>query len=312
MELKQLESYVAVVEYGSFTKAAEKLYISQPTISTHIQMLEMELHEKLLNRHTKSLEVTPKGQELYECASDMLGLRDRLLKSWSEEENKTIHLGSSTIPSTYILPELLPKYMEEYPEVRFVIHQGDSQNVLDGLLSGNYQVGFIGMEQEQDGVTCVPFYRDHIVLVTPNTEEFRPKKELYEKEKDLSILSEMIKKEPLIVREKGSGSKRYADKVLEDLNIVEETLNICARLNDSESIKNMVMGGMGIALISEKAVHDCCNEGKMLCFDIPLSVAERNLNLIYRKKDIYRAHEKMFVEYVTEYYAKQKLADSDV
>lgn len=304
MELKQLESYVAVVEYGSFTKAAEKLYISQPTISTHIQMLEMELHEKLLNRHTKSLEVTPKGQELYECASDMLGLRDRLLKSWSEEENKTIHLGSSTIPSSYILPELLPKYVQEYPDVHFVIHQGDSQNVLDGLLSGNYQVGFIGMEQDQDGLTCVPFYKDHIVLITPNEEAFQQRKERYEEKKDLSILVEMLRTEPLIVREKGSGSKRYADKVLKDLGIEEDSLNICARLNDSESIKNMVMGGMGIALISEKAVHNSCNEGKMLCFEIPLEGAERNLNLIYRKKDIYRTHEKMFVEYVIKYYGK--------
>lgn len=304
MELKQLESFVAVVEYGSFTRAAEKLYISQPTISTHIQMLEMELHEKLLNRHTKSLEVTPKGQELYECASDMLGLRDRLLKNWSEEENKTIHLGSSTIPSSYILPELLPKYVEQYPDVHFVIHQGDSQGVLDGLLSGNYQVGFIGMEQDQPDLTCVPFYRDRIVLITPNSEEFQSKKEQYEADQDLNILAEMIRQEPLIVREKGSGSKRYADKVLTDLGIEEDTLNICARLNDSESIKNMVMGGMGIALISEKAVHDCCMEGKMLCFQIPLEGAERNLNMIYRKKDIYRAHEKMFVEYVTKYYGK--------
>ena len=112
MEFKQLQSFVAVVHYDSFTKAAEKLYLSQPTISTHIRLLEEELHTQLIIRSTKSIEVTPKGRELYECACNILKQRDNLITNWEEEDRKIIYVGTSTIPSAYILPEVLPKFRE--------------------------------------------------------------------------------------------------------------------------------------------------------------------------------------------------------
>lgn len=88
MELRQLQSLVAVVKYRSFTKAAEMLYISQPTISTHIRMLEEELEYRLIIRNTKSIQVTPKGIELYECACKILALKDELMQRWAEENQK--------------------------------------------------------------------------------------------------------------------------------------------------------------------------------------------------------------------------------
>ncbi|SFQ13562.1 DNA-binding transcriptional regulator, LysR family [Lachnospiraceae bacterium XBB1006] len=302
MELKQLESYVAVVEYGSFTKAAEKLFISQPTISTHIQMLEMELHTKLLDRHTKRMEVTRKGEELYECASEMLAMRDRLLKSWDEEEKKTIHLGASTIPSTYVLPRLLSEYKKLYPEVQFIIHQGDSQQVIDGILSDAFQVGFIGMEESVEEVTCQPCFSDRIVLITPNTMRYTSMHNEFLKKHDTGILRDILKSDGFITREGGSGSKRYADRVLSELGLKEENLTICARLNDSESIKNMVMEGLGVALVSENAIKNCCEEGMLQVFEIPFEAAKRTLNMVYRKKNIFRPYEEIFVDYVAEHY----------
>ena len=110
MDLKHLQSFVAVVQYGSFTKAAEKLYLSQPTISTHIHLLEEELRSCLMIRTKRSVEITPRGQELYECARSILDMRDNLLRRWMEENDRIIQLGASTIPSAYILPEILPEY----------------------------------------------------------------------------------------------------------------------------------------------------------------------------------------------------------
>ena len=127
MELKQLESFTHVVEYRSFTKAAEKLYISQPTISTHIRQLEEEPHSRLIIRTTKSIEITPRGWELYECACHILRLRDNLLQRWEGESRKIIRLGASTIPSAYILPELLPAYGKAHPDTYFSIHQATAR-----------------------------------------------------------------------------------------------------------------------------------------------------------------------------------------
>ena len=149
MDFKQLRSFVAVVDCGSFTKAAARLYTSQPTVSAHIRQLEDELHERLFLRTTKSLAITPRGRELYEYAAHVLSLQDRLLSSWSEDQH-LIRLGSSTIPSAYILPELLPQYRRLHPEATFAIHQSDSADVLDGLRKGQFELALVGMEEPEE------------------------------------------------------------------------------------------------------------------------------------------------------------------
>lgn len=89
MEFRQLESFCAVVRYQSFTKAAEKLYISQPTISTHIRMLEQEFNSRLIIRTTKNIEITPHGKELFACAQKIFTLKNDLIQKWSEENKKS-------------------------------------------------------------------------------------------------------------------------------------------------------------------------------------------------------------------------------
>ena len=107
MESKMLRSFIAVVDSGSFTKAAEKTYTSQPTVSAHIKALEEELGVQLIARDTKNLRVTQKGKELYDCACQMLALQQNMLDKWAGEEQNGIRIGVSTIPSAYILPALL-------------------------------------------------------------------------------------------------------------------------------------------------------------------------------------------------------------
>ena len=109
MDFKQLRSFVTVADCGSFTQAAVRLYTSQPTVSAHIRQLEDELHETLFLRTTKSLAITARGQELYDYAVHVLELQDQLLDAWAQDEH-TIRLGASTIPSAYILPEVLPPF----------------------------------------------------------------------------------------------------------------------------------------------------------------------------------------------------------
>lgn len=299
MDFKQLQSFVVVVKFKSFTKAARKLYISQPTISTHIRMLEEELNSRLIIRTTKSIEITPRGMELYECASNILRLRDNLVRSWSSEENKVIHLAASTIPSAYILPEILPAYGELHPEVYFVIHQSDSQGVIDGLHNDSYDMGMIGMECEDDALTCIPFYQDHMVLVTPVNEHFLSLK----RQKDISIHT--LLQEPVILREQGSGSKKSATHFLDSIGMKEEDLRVTARINDQESIKNLVAGGLGISIISERAAHNFISEKRLLMFDLPEPASTRNLCLAFRKDYILKAYIQDFINYVTNHYIRQ-------
>ena len=296
MELRQLQSLMAVVEYKSFSKAAEKLFISQPTISTHIRMLEEELNSRLIIRTTKSIEVTMHGRELYECAHQIFSLKDNLVQRWAEENKKIIRVGASTIPADYILPGILPVFRKHEPDIKFYIHQNDSQNIISGLLNGNFSLGMVGMKQQEKMISFVPFYQDEMVMITPKKERF------FNINKDSFSLKDIIFNEPIILREQGSGSKKSIETYFEKMNINEEDLQIIARLNDQESIKKLVASGLGISFISEKAVEDSAKE-KLLVFKLPNYSTKRNLYFAYRKDYILQEHIVRFIKFVQDFYA---------
>lgn len=296
MELRQLQSLMAVVEYKSFSKAAEKLFISQPTISTHIRMLEEELNSRLIIRTTKSIEVTMHGRELYECAHQIFSLKDNLVQRWAEENKKIIRVGASTIPADYILPEVLPVFRKHEPDIKFYIHQNDSQNIISGLLNGNFSLGMVGMKQQEKMISFVSFYQDEMVMITPKKERF------LNINKDNFSLKDIIFNEPIILREQGSGSKKSIETYFEKMSINEDDLQIIARLNDQESIKKLVASGLGISFISEKAVEDSAKE-KLLVFKLPNYSTKRNLYFAYRKDYILQEHIVRFIKFVQDFYA---------
>lgn len=296
MELKQLESFVAVVKYKSFTQAAKHLYISQPTISSHIQMLEEELKSCLIIRSTKNFEITPRGLELYQCASDMLALRDNLLKSWDGDHKKVIQLGVSTIPSAYIIPELLPAYGNLFPDVYFNVHQNDSQGIIAAMNSGKYDIGMIGVPCDDRQLVCCPFFQDRMVLITPVNEYFLSLKETSQ------VSLEVFLQNPVILRENGNGSPKRADRFLESMGISADSLNIVARVNDQEAIKNLTAGGLGISFISEKAAQNFVNEKRLLSFPLPESVAAKSLYLVAHKNDYQKPYVSQFFNFARHYY----------
>lgn len=292
MDFKQLQSFVTVVQEESFTQAAGKLFVSQSTVSTHIHQLESELNTKLILRTTKSLQITPKGRELYEYALNILELKERMIQACSIESRRIIHLGASTIPSAYILPQLLADFGKSHQDIYFIIHQSDSQGIINGLKDGLFNLGFIGMSCEDSDFCCQPFCKDRMVLITPVNEHF-----LQYKQQKENVLPQLLR-EPLILREKGSGSKKMADNFLAHSGISEDELQIIARVNDQETIKNLVAGGMGISIISEKAAHNFLQEKRLLAFELPQAFSERSLYLIYRKNYLLPSYVKEFLAFI--------------
>lgn len=294
MDFKQLQSFVTVVQEESFTQAAGRLFVSQSTVSTHIHQLESELNTKLILRTTKSLQITPKGRELYEYALNILELKERMIQACSIESRRIIHLGASTIPSAYILPQLLADFGKSHQDIYFIIHQSDSQGIINGLKDGLFNLGFIGMSCEDSDFCCQPFCKDRMVVITPVNEHF-----LQYKQQKENVLPELLR-EPLILREKGSGSKKMADNFLAHSGISEDELQIIARVNDQETIKNLVAGGMGISIISEKAAHNFLQEKRLLAFELPQAFSERSLYLIYRKNYLLPSYVKEFLGFISQ------------
>lgn len=300
MEFKQLESYAAVVRCGSFTKAAEDLYISQPTISTHIRALEEELNVQLIRRTTKSIDVTAEGMRLYEYAVNLLQLRDRMFRECFTGAKSIIHLGASTIPASYILPEVLPKYGALKSNTFFAIHQSDSEAVADGVSDGIYDVGLVGMPAQRDDLVYESFYQDRMVIITPVTEHFLKLQSMPK-----TPMEELLK-EPMILREKGSGTKKSADLYLEQIGLSDEKLNITARVNDPEAIKNLVAGGLGISIISQRAARNFLLEKRVLQFDLPEESNSRMLYLVCRKDQMSNLEIREFIGYIRRFYSHER------
>ena len=299
MEFRQLESFCAVVRYQSFTKAAEKLYISQPTISTHIRMLEQEFNSRLIIRTTKNIEITPHGRELFACAQKIFTLKNDLIQKWSEENKKIIRIGASTIPADYILPEVLPLFCQKYPDIQLHIHQNDSGNILQSILNGKFTIGMVGMKSFEKELDFVPFFHDEIVMITPKQEKFL---HFAQKAFNQDDLISLLKKETIILREQGSGSKKRLESYFEQINLSEKSLNIIARLNDQESIKKLVASGLGISFISAKAITDADN---LLTIKLPENNLTRSLYFAYHKDYILKEHILSFIKFVQNFYAKK-------
>ena len=218
-------------------------------------------------------------------------MKDRMIDICKDEEYPNIYLGASTIPSAYILPEILPKFRNTYPELSFSIEQSDSQGVVDGLLEGRFDVGFIGIKEER--LVCEPFCEDRMVLVTAATPYFQEFKEKSQEE----MTVQRILREPVILREQGSGSGKYASDIIEGLGLSEKQLRVTARINDQETIKHLVAGGLGVSIISEMAARDFVENGKLLQFELPVHNT-RSLYLAFRIEEVLIPHVKLFADFV--------------
>ena len=291
MDFKQLRSFTEVVDQGSFTLAAKKLHFSQPTVSMHVKMLEEEIGVPLVLRTAKRVGLTAAGQKVYEQAQSILAMHERMVAVASPQESEVIHFGASSIPSSYILPDDLAAFKATSPQAKFVVHQADSQAVVASMVEGLYDIGFTGIPAEEDSISCVSFCADRMVLATASTPHFAD---------FASRLSaqEVLAQEDVILRRAGSGTRAAVDRIIEQVGLSEEDLNVVARLNDLEAIKNLVERSFGVSLLSERTVRDRVAAGKMLMLEIDGADVTREFYLLRRKNVELNKHAQDFVTFV--------------
>ena len=295
MEFKQLEAFVAVVDYGSFSEAARRLYLTQPTISTHIRSLEEELHSRLILRTTKKTTVTTRGYQLYDSAVRMLEIRNNLLENFTGSQKHMIDLAASTIPSSYLLPELLAGFGTSHPDIYFHSLQTDSEEAIHRVLDGTVDLALVGQNTGDDSCIFTPFCQDTLVVAAPVTERYLKLKEKFAEFREFLH-------DPIIIREKGSGTKKEMDLFLEKIGVTPSELNVIARMNDLERIKKSIVNGLGISILSARSVTDLEKTKQILLFPLEESVHKRNFYIVYSKKRILKPHVRQFMHYVQNFY----------
>lgn len=275
MEFRQLEVFAAVAETKSFSKAAQYLYLTQSTVSTHMKKLEEELQTKLIVRSTRSLRLTPEGAAFFWYVRRILETKEAALEAISSPAPAVFHLGASTIPSGYLLPRILANFRQKHPLVYFDIRQGDSDSILGQILDGTVELGVIGKKADSSQCESIPFCEDELVLAMPATAHY---KALLKQKEPLARLLQ----EPLIVREQGSGTQKAADRLFASRKLSASDLCLAATVNDPEAIRQMIKNGLGVSVMSKFCVRECVEQGQMLAY--PLNgLVSRRFYLVYLK-----------------------------
>ena len=295
MEFKQLEAFVAVVDYGSFSEAARKLYLTQPTISAHVRSLEEELHTKLILRTTKKTTITTRGYQLYDSAVRMLEIRNNLLENFTGVQKHMIDLAASTIPSSYLLPEILAAFGKTHPDIYFHSIQADSAESINRVLDGTVDLALVGQNTRDETCVFLPFCQDELVIATPITNHYLGLQ-------NKSVTFEDFIKDPIIIREKGSGTKKEMDLFLEQIGVTPSDLNVIARMNDLEGIKKSIVNGLGISILSARSAIDLQKTKQILLFPLEESAHKRTFYIVYSKNRILKPHVRQFIQFVQNFY----------
>ena len=172
MDFKQIEAFVNVVRYKSFSKAADATFFTQPTISSHIQNLENELGVKLLDRKTRSVEMTPQGSEFYKYAIEMINARSAAmdaLGAGSDEVSGILEIQTSSIPGITFLPEMLADFRKEHQSVKYYVSLSDTEAVVDNILDRRGEIGFVGDAINSSAIEQTKIANDKIVMIAPKS-----------------------------------------------------------------------------------------------------------------------------------------------
>ena len=297
MDVKQLEAFVAVAKYKSFSKAARELFLTQPTVSAHIQNLENELDAVLFNRNNKCITLTKSGEILLENAVSILNNCKKAIydiKEYSGKIEGLIDIASSSIPETYILPDFIKSFSSKYPDVKFSISHYDSQYAISEILNGRISFGFVGSKTSNPQIKYFDLINDELVLIAPI---------------DLNIDNDNgyidideLNKLKFIMRKEGSGTRNLTFNILKEHNFNINNLNILAYVESNETIKEMVKIGLGVSFISYKSAKDYIKNNKLKFYRVKNINFARKFYFIYSKKKAFSPLENKFLSSLCEYF----------
>jgi DNA-binding transcriptional LysR family regulator len=224
MDLWQLHIFRKVVELASFSKAGESIHLSQPTVSSHIKDLEKHFGCPLIDRLSRCAVPTKAGELLYSNATRILAMRDEIENIMAEYQGQYrggLRIGASTIPGGYLLPKIIGGFNRDYPNIQISLLIGDSKEIVQKVLAGDIEIGFVGAHYESPHLHETAFTNDELKLVVYPEHPWADK---------LSVEIEALCQEPMIVREAGSGSLHVLTSALKNKGLnLEKRLSYCCR-----------------------------------------------------------------------------------
>ena len=295
--MQQMESLIHLVEEGSFSRAAKKVFLTQPSLTKHIKNLEESVNARIVDRRNRGIFLTPEGKILYDYAKRILKLRDEAKEKISrmkENESGSIFVSASTIPATYILPRLLNEFKKNYPDIRAYIQTNDSEETLEMILDDQAEIGFIGKHTFNKRLNVESLWKDSLVLTVPADHSWVKKK---------YVTLDEVSKEPFVIRERGSATREILEEYLRkntDRSLLSG-FNIICEMGSSEAVKEAILAGLGTSILSIHAIKRELKQGVLVEVPIQGCTIQRHFYLIYRKQFSLMHYHKRFLDFVKNY-----------
>ncbi len=277
MEIRKLEAFTKVVELNSFTHAAEAILLTQPTVSQHVRDLELELKQKLLDRLGHEVVATPAGLLLYRYAKKILQTRQEAIEAVAQFGANLagrIKIGCSTIPGTYILPELMGQFKGSHPAIKTTLQINSSRLIANHVMTGELELGVVGAKWHEPGLEWVEIFSDELVLVLPPDHPWG---------KVDQVSFRQIISESFILREQGSGTRKAITQFLATVGLKEADLQEVAEIGSTAAIKEAVKGNVGISILSKLAIMHEVTNGDLATVALEDIEMHRSFYLITRK-----------------------------
>jgi DNA-binding transcriptional LysR family regulator len=248
LENFRLVVFRTVAEQLSFRKAAEELYLTQPAVSLQIKALEEELGVQVFDRTGVQITLTPAGKVLLQFAiqTNSLSLQvERDIVSLTGDHAGQLSLGASTTIAQYVLPRLLGQFCNQHPRVHPTLISGNTEHIVDAVERQKIELGFIEGPARSREVRSEPFLEDELVLIASTAHEWA---------EHASVSISDLCVAPLLMRERGSGTRRVIEMALERQGTKRSAMHIVMELDSTEAIKSAVEAGLGVGFVSRWAI----------------------------------------------------------
>jgi DNA-binding transcriptional LysR family regulator len=274
MDVRDLQIFLSVAKHLNYTRAAEEVNLSQPSVSVRMRELERDLGSKLFEQLGKKVALTEAGQVLVPYATRLIAVMGdarQAIEDLQGMERGLLRIGASTTPGMYLIPQTVAYFKRRHPKIDVHLTVKDTRQIEDGVIRNDFDFGFVGGHLAGDEVEVLPWMTDHLVLVVPSNHNLARKK---------SIKLADLRKERFILREAGSATRAAVALHLKKADLEVETV---MEMENPESVKKAVQSGLGIAFISKFAVETELKARSLVAINVNGLDINRELKIVYRK-----------------------------
>ncbi len=302
MNLNIYKTYALVIETQNLSRTADELGISQPAVTKQIQALEDFYGVLLLERAGRGIKTTEAGRVLYNCTQNIIKEIDKTemaMQSILETGKDVLAIGASSIPGQYILPNLVKEFKADHPHTSISLVITDTQTVFKRISEWEQDVGIVGGWNASRKIDGFKWIEDELVVVVPRDNCHAGRGEVAIKE---------LLQENWILRNKGSGTRKAMENLLESLSISVDDLNIYLEVGSSEAIITMIEQGIGISIVSKWALKNFDNRNKIAVLKIKDRI-KRDFYVIYPHQKARRKIVNEFLDYLSQAAKNPALGD---